>query len=182
MIKDLKQIEFGSSPDGKVTVLQDGKIFYLEEKDHDFIEEIAKLIEKQYPRAWKALSINYRSSEKNAWHYLYLRVSRFILCNMGKVDGLQYDIDNGILHIEDINCPMRSECPWNGVVCHPQAFNLTEREEEIVKLRAKGETYKDISRKLHIENSTVKNILQSARKRLSLFSAKDLTKLVASIL
>ena len=101
---------------------------------------------------------------------------------MGKVDGLQYDIDNGILHIEDINCPMRSECPWNGVVCHPQAFNLTEREEEIVKLRAKGETYKDISRKLHIENSTVKNILQSARKRLSLFSTKDLTKLVASIL
>ncbi|MCH3994129.1 MAG: LuxR C-terminal-related transcriptional regulator [Prevotella sp.] len=176
------EIEFYSSPKGKVIVETEGERYTLEEKHHEILLILAGMIKKQYPEAWNALSINYKSAERNSWYYLYKRVSRFILCNMGKMDALSYDVENGILHIEDIICPIRRECQFNGIVCHPKPFKLTNREEEIVKMRAKGETYKEISEELNLKNSTIKNLIQNATKRMELYSSKDLVKMFASII
>ena len=181
-MKDLKKIEFSSSPEGIVIVQMDGKIFNLTESHHELLQKIAELISIQYPQAWKALGINYKSTEGNSWYNLYKKVSRFILCNMGKMDALSFDVDNNILHIEDISCPIRRECQFNGIICRPKALNLSKREEDVVRMMSHGMTYKEISASLNVGSSTIKNIIQNATKRLKLYSSKDLMKIAAAIL
>ena len=181
-MKDLKKIEFCSSPEGMVIVQMDGKIFNLTESHHELLQKIADLISIQYPQAWKALGINYKSTEGNSWYNLYKKVSRFILCNMGKMDALSFDVDNNILHIEDISCPIRRECQFNGIICRPKALNLSKREEDVVRMMSHGMTYKEISASLNVGSSTIKNIIQNATKRLKLYSSKDLKKIAAAIL
>lgn len=181
-MKDGTKIEFSSSSDGRVLVQMDGKFFLLEKSHHELLAMLGALIERQYPEAWNALKLNYKASKYDKWLSLYRMVSRFILCNMGKMDGLSYDVDGEVLHLEDISCPIRQECQFNGIVCHPKLLSLTKREAEIVRLRVKGETYKEISDKLHIDCSTVKNTVQNATKRTKLYSAKDLLKIAAVIL
>lgn len=177
-----KRIEFSSSPEGRVMVMTDNDVFLLEEKHQELLQLIAKSISIQYPEAWKALGINYKSCEKNTWHYLYKRVSRFILCNMGKMDGLSFDFDNGILHLEDIQCPIRCECSFFGIICHPKPLDLDKRELKMLTLWKQGETYKEISDSMNVGQSSVKNTIHNITKRMKLGCAKDLMKLAAAIL
>ena len=45
-----------------------------------------------------------------------------------------------------------------------------------------GQTYDEISRTLGISHSTIKNIIQGVRKKLSLSSSKDIAKLLVTTL
>lgn len=175
-------MEFSSSPDGRVMVMKGNDVFLLEEKHQELLQQIAKAISMQYPEAWNALGVNYKACEKNSWHFLYKRVCRFILCNMGKMDGLSFDFDNGILHLEDIQCPIRCECLFNGIVCHPKPLNLNNKEVKMLTLWKQGETYKEISDKMNIGQSSIKNSIHNITKRMKLGCAKDLMKIAAAIL
>lgn len=182
----MQKIEFYVSPDGKVKVDEEGIPFTKEytEDDKELTDYVAGLINNQYPEAYKALALEYRASMPNRQFFRFLIVHRFIRCNFGKFDGLTYDIEGDVLHIEDIACPLkwRNDCPLRGVVCKPKPFGLTSREAEVAKLSSSGRTYEEISEELGITHSTIKNTIQKIKEKLHLSSSKDIAKLMIATL
>lgn len=177
-MKNYKKIEFYIKPDGGIMIDDNGECRQYTEHDRDFSRDFLEMIGVQYPEAALALAKQYARSKLNLPHYEYLMASRFIRCNFAKFDGLTYDIDENILHIEDVPCPIKCECPLSGVICNPRPLGLTKRETEIAKLYAIGKTYDEISMKLAICPSTIKNILQKIKKKLKLQSSKDIAKII----
>ena len=181
-----RKFEFYVSPDGSVKVDEEGVPIVKEftEQEHELTDFVASLIERQYPSAYKALEIEYRASMPNKRFFKFLIVHRFIRCNFGKFDGLTYDIEGEVLHIEDIACPLKwkNDCPLKGIVCRPRPFGLTKREAEIAKMASTGNTYEEISEELGISHSTIKNILQKIKEKLHLSTSKDITKIIITTL
>jgi DNA-binding CsgD family transcriptional regulator len=182
----MRKIEFYVSPDGKVKVDEDGVPITMEytESEVEMTEYVAGLIRNQYPEAYNALALEYKASRPNRSFYHFQIVHRFIRCNFGKFDGLTYDIDGDVLHIEDIACPLkwRNDCPLRGVVCRPKPLGLTSREAEVAKLSSTGKTYEEISDELGISHSTIKNTIQKVKEKLHLSSSKEITKLIIATL
>lgn len=176
------RIEFYVAPDGRV-MYDDGQETkeYLE-RDTDLSDYMLELITRQYPEAMEALNRQYIASKLNKLHYDYLRVSRFVRCNFGKFDGLTYDVQDGVLHLEEVQCPIRCECPLFGIICKPKPFGLTERETEVASMISTGMTYKDVSEKLDISPNTIKNTIQKVKAKLNLSSSKDIAKMFVTII
>lgn len=183
---DGKKIEFYVSPDGRVRWDEEGTPFSGEytESERWLTEYVAGLMKRQFPEAYGALEKEYESSKPNKSYFLFLIVHRFIRCNFGKFDGLSYDIDGDVLHIEDVACPLkwRNDCPLRGIVCKPKPFGLSPRETEVVKMTTSGKTYDEISEELGITHSTIKNVIQKVKEKLHLTSSKDIAKLIISTL
>lgn len=178
----LRKIEFYISPDGNVKVDEEGVTFTREytESDYELTDFVSGLIEKQYPQAYHALEQEYEASMLNKSFFRFLIVHRFIRCNFGKFDGLTYDIEGNVMHLEEINCPLkwRNECPLRGVVCRPLPFGLSPRETEVAKMASSGKTYDEISEELGIAHSTIKNVIQKVKEKLHLDSSKDIAKIL----
>jgi DNA-directed RNA polymerase specialized sigma24 family protein len=49
---------------------------------------------------------------------------------------------------------------------------LTPRQQQIIKLRAEGYSYKDIGKELGMKEQSIKNEIQRIRKRMSTFASK----------
>ena len=181
-----RKIEFYISPDGKVKVDEEGVPLTKELTEHDLelIDYVACLIRKQYPEAYETLARHHNSSILNKNYHKFLIVHRFIRCNFGKFDGLTYDIEDGVLHIEDVACPLKwkNDCPLCGIVCNPKPFGLTPREAEVAKLSSTGRTYKEIAQELGISHSTIKNTIQKIKGKFHLSSSKDIAKLIITTL
>lgn len=173
-----KKYEFYLTPNGDILVDELGVgLRPFEERDNEMVRFVNERIRTLFPEAFEALCKEYETYSANKWHYEFLIASRFIRCNFGKFDGLTYDIDGLAMHVEDVPCPQRKECRMNGTICKPKPFGLTEREAMIARMTSEGMTYKEISAKLGIEHSTIKNFLQNIKQKLKLQSSKDITKL-----
>lgn len=183
---DAKKIEFYVSPNGRVMVDEEGAPFQKEytEAEQELTSFVLALIKKLYPAAYEALCMEYEKSRPNRRHYNFLRVHRFIRCNFGKFDGLTWDIEGNVLHLEDISCPLKwcGECKMKGVICKPQPFGLTNREAEVAKMTSSGRTYDEISEELGITHSTIKNTIQKVKEKLHLSSSKDIAKIIVATL
>lgn len=177
-----KRIEFFVKPNGEIIIDDNGACRPLLASDRDLCQYVLHLISKQYPAAYAALENLYSKSKGNPIYYDYIRVHRFIRCNFSKSDNLTFDIEAGVLHIEDVPCPIRCECSLYGVVCKPKPLGLSDREVEIAKLYALGKTYDEISVELKITRSTIKNMLQGIKKKLNLNSSRDIAKIVIAVL
>lgn len=180
-----KKIEFYVSPNGRVMVDEDGVPIQREytEDDQELTNFVLGLIMTQYPTAYEALCKEYEKSKPNRRHYNYLRVHRFIRCNFGKFDGLTWDIEGNVLHLEDTACPLKwGECPMMGVICKPKPFGLTSRETEIAKMSSAGYTYEEISDEIGVTHSTIKNTIQRIKEKLHLTSSKDIAKVIVATL
>ncbi|MGP1465250.1 MAG: helix-turn-helix transcriptional regulator [Prevotella koreensis] len=180
------KLEFYISPKGRV-IVTDGNTHVTREYTEDerrLTEKLLGLIKVQYPCAYNALSSEYEKAKLNRIHYDYLRVHRFIRCNLGKFDGLKWDIEDNVLHLEDTVCPLKwgNDCKMKGIICNPTPFGLTPRETEVAKLSSFGRTYEEISEELGITHSTIKNTLQKIKEKLHLDSSKEITKLFISTL
>lgn len=178
-----RTVEFFLTPDGDIMVYEEGQgTRQYTEKDTEFSMYILNLVQAYYPEAYMALHKEYQRYKGNAPYFVYKMASRFIRCNFGKYDGLTYDIQGITMHLEEVACPQRRECPMAGVICKPKALALTDREREIAILHSKGLSYKDISEQLGITHSTIKNFLQRIKKRLHLRSSKDIAKVLCTII
>lgn len=176
-----RKIEFFVTPDGKIIFVEvGGGMSEYTERNKELTEYILNLIEKQYPSAHKALCSLYNASKPNKQHYNYLRASRFIRCNFWRHDLLSYDIQDEIMHIEDVSCPIRCECAMNGIICKPNILGLTRREVEVARLTSSGRSYEEVSEELGITHSTIKNILQKIKCKLHLSSSREITKFFIS--
>lgn len=182
-MSEARKIEFYVTPDGRVMIDEIGEdlVEYTKEM-RDLTVYLLEIIERWYPEAGEALSQLYRSSEPNKRYFDYLKVHRFIRCNFGKFDGLTYDVDGKVMHLEEVSCPIRRECPVCGIVCKPKPFGLTKRETEIAKMTSSGCSYDEISVELGITHSTIKNVIQKIKEKLHLATSKDITKLFCTTL
>ena len=178
-----KRLEFFMTPRGRVMYqINDNESYLYQESDIELSKFMLDLIERQYPEALIALNQMYSASKLNRVHYDYLRVSRFIRCNFGNYDGLTHDVQDEVLHIEDVSCPLREECTMSGIICKPKPFGLTERETEVASMIYSGMSYDEASIRLRISPFTIKNTIQNIRKKLKLGSTKDVAKFFIAIL
>ena len=173
MIK-LENIEFYSTPEGKVMIdTEDGpKVYEIE--DRKFTEAKLEMIQDFYPDAYKALSELYVKSKLNRTYYEYLIVHRFIRCNFSVYDNKK-DIDSsGAFHFEHVPCPLRGECKVCDIVCNPK-FNskLTAKEYEVMRCFHRGLSAEDIAERLFMSIETAKTHKRNSLRKLGLHSLAE---------
>lgn len=177
----MKQIEFFITPEGKIMVQEQSSGLYEYNADcKELVQYVKGIIEFQFPDAFEALEKLYERSKPNKAYFDYLVTHRFIRCNFGKFDGLSYDIDDGIMHIEEVQCPIVCECPYRGIICKPKVLGLTDRQKEIARMSASGHTHEEIAAKLGISCSCIKNVLYRIKNRFRLKSSKEIVKLLVT--
>ena len=170
----LENIEFYSTPEGKVMIdCEEGPRSY-EIEDRNFTEAFLDMVREFYPDAFKALSEFYAPSKLNRTYYEYLIVHRFIRCNFSAYDN-QKDLDgNGSTHFEFVPCPLRGECKHCNIVCNPR-FNskLSTKEEVVMRLYAEGLRADEIADRLFNSIETVKTHKRNALRKLNMHSLPE---------
>lgn len=163
----MKNIEFYMTPRGGVMILDESGTRELTESNREFVAEMIEIIGEFWPEALQALSKKYDKARFNIPHYEFLIVRAFIKCNFPKFDSTM-DIDHlGNFNFEEPECPMRGECPLEGVVCKPKYNSkLSSRELEVMKLYSEKMTEDEIAEYLFISPDTVRTHKRNAFKRV----------------
>lgn len=167
----LERIEFYNCPDGSVNVKPfDAPMFVYDESCKKITQEMIVLIRDLYPTAFNALSGLYSKSERNKDFFEFRIVHRFIRCNFGEYDALTYDINSvGEFNEEDVRCPLRGECLFEGLICKsPLKKELSPRETEVAHLLAQGYTRQEVADELNISIYTVTRHITNIKARLHL--------------
>lgn len=179
-MKELKSIEFYTSPDGDVLVKEKDKAVYVLTEDHrELVTSMNTLIGDRYPKAFGALMSIYSVNNPNRTDYEYRLVHRFLRCNFGSYDQLKIDIDgNGRINFEEVQCPLRGECPYDGIICRPElCCELSNREKEVAELLVDGKmSNEQIAEKLYISPSTVRRHRENIRVKLDIHNRAELTE------
>lgn len=165
----LDRYEFFNSPDGSVNVKPFDKPMFAYNIDcRQITNELIVYIRDLYPGAFAALSSLYSSSERNKDYYMFKIVHRFIRCNFGENDTLSYDINQvGAMCFEEVRCPIRGECIYEGVICKPSLQSkLSSREEEIGRLLATGLSNIEAAEELGISICTIHRHIANIKARL----------------
>ena len=166
----IDKVEFFNSPDGHVCAQsENGELYKLSECHRDIIQDILNDVREIWPDAYARLEQNYHKYSLNKPYFEFRMASRFCRCNVGSNDTLCWDIDeSGNWHLEKVNCPMRGECPDEGVICMPKMkTQLSEREMEIA-CRLSVQVPEEIAQELHLSIRTVYNHIQAIKIRMKL--------------
>ncbi len=164
--------------DGSVRYRFNGEDYILNNHQREVIEFILEQLAKFFPDALNALNTEFAASKPNRWHYDFKRVDKFIRCNFSSYDTLSFDLQGELMNFEEVKCPLRGICKQEGIVCKPKfKIPMSKEESKAVALYSKGLTADEIGRALRKSAKTVKNQLDSARKRLHLNRTRDLIKL-----
>ena len=151
-------------------ITDDGRNHRVSENEKETIQPILATIREQYPEAYAALEECYSKSASNVPYYQYLIVRRFCKCNCGTLDPTEKDIDHhGRFHFENVSCPLRGECRYEGRICKPK-FNssLSEAELRVMKLIYEGLGTDEVADRLYLSPYTVKNHIKSVYQKLNI--------------
>lgn len=170
----MKHAEFYTTPEGEAMFRTLSKSKILEATDRTEILFINDEVKSKYPEADKATSIEYARALPNVPHYQFLKARRFVKCNLGNYDSVE-DIDgDGNFHFEEVQCPLRGECKWEGIICKPKIrTKLSARELEVMKLIYEGRKVHEIAESLFIAIMTVKQHRRNSLNKLELHSVQD---------
>lgn len=160
----------------------DNEVWYLtadgrnERLDESCDGVISMLIERMmdcYPEAYKALAKFYEKSALNVHYYRYLIARRFCKCNFGKLDTAEIDYMESF-RFEKVCCPLRGECPLEGVVCMPK-FNsqLSRKELDVMRLIYDGMSNEEVAEHLYLSPFTVKNHIKSVYAKLGIHEKSE---------
>lgn len=166
----LNNVEFYATPDGEVMVKEhhlDAR--KLKEADRTLVQELLINIRDRHQKAFRCLSELYSSSERNHTHFEYIIIHRFARCNFGEYDQQNYDIDsNGIFQFEEVRCPLRGECIYEGVICKPELnTTLSGREMDVLRLISEGMQANDIAGELNIAVATVNRHRENIKAKIN---------------
>lgn len=167
---NLSLIEFYTSPQGQImyTTHNTKETKELSPSDIDFITKLYDKIEKEFPLAHQSLKVLCKKSKLNLPVFRYRVVRQFIACNMGDFDLHRYDIGElGDMQLEEVKCPLRSRCPYEGIICKPKPVKITPREEQILKYLAYGYSTQNVAELLKIAYDTVENHKRKIFKKLN---------------
>ena len=143
----------------------------------ELIERLAAEIEADFPEAYNALAKHYADSRPNLSYYMRRIVTRFLKCNFSPIDN-KPDIHNGsFCNFEFVPCPIRGECPHEGVVCGPQ-FKPSLRRAEIKVMQKwyEGLNEDEIAALLCLSPYTIHNHIRNAYARLGVHSRSEFVK------
>ena len=164
--------------EGEVRYRVGGTERVLQQSDRDIIEFVLDSLQQFFPEALTALNEECADSKVNKRYYDFRRVDLFIRCNFAEHDTLNFDIKCGMLHFEDVKCPRRGICKHEGIICKPRfRMQVPKEEGKVAVLYSRGLTANEIAGVLRKSIKTVKNQLESVRKRLHLDRTKDLIKI-----
>ena len=164
--------------DGEVCYRLGGQEHKLAQDDRDIIEFVLDTLRRYFPEALAALNEECAASEANRRYFDFRRVELFIRCNFAEHDTLSFDIQRGVLHFEDVKCPRRGVCKHEGIICKPRfKMQVPKEEGKVAVLYSRGLTADEIAGVLRKSIKTVKNQLESVRKRLHLDRTRDLIKI-----
>lgn len=106
-------------------------------------------------------------------------VDRFIRCNFGEHDTLTQDIDNQIVNFEEVKCPLRGICEFQGVICKPKSMvNLSKCERQIADLYLEGLTFTQIAERLNKNAQTVKVQLMHIKRKCGVKHCRDIIRVL----
>lgn len=163
--------------EGEVRYRVNGQERKLAQGDREIIEFVLDTLGRYFPEALAALNEECAASEANKRYFDFRRVDLFVRCNFAEHDTLSLDLKDGMMHFEDVKCPKRGICKYEGVICKPRLrLPLTKEEGKAAVLYSRGLTDCEIAKVLKKSVKTVKNQLQSVRKRLHLDRTRDLIK------
>ena len=179
----METIEFLVTPDGKLYYRKDkGEERRLTRFDKEICVKILEMISDRFPGAWSRLRLMYKPTSKSHAEQDKAAckiVERFIRCNFGEHDLLTPDIENDILHFEEVRCPLRGICPDENIICKPQSLiKLSPAEKEVAKLYLWGETFDEIARRLGKSPSTVKVQLHNIKKKTGAKNCREIIKVM----
>lgn len=170
----LQNIEFFNDPHGRVMVADEQGVHSFEVEDTELISLLFARIEDEYPEAFKALSQLYAKSKDNVPYFRYLICSRFIRCNFSAYDR-RIDIDAmGQFQLEEVSCPLRTECLYAGVICDAKFNNsLSQRQQEVMRLFCEGYDEATIANELSMSPGTVKTTKRNAFRKVGVHSLAE---------
>ena len=178
----MKEIEFYCYDDEVWFRDEEGHSDVYAEECQTITEAMYRVIESEYPEAAEALKIAYgRTDDRD--YYRYVAVKRFIKCNFSMLDTTYIDIDmlNGRkrMNFEKVNCPMRGECPFEGVICMPLfSSRLTERELTVARHLYEGRRKEEIAELTYLSPETVNNHVRRIYKKLGVHTEAEFVKYV----
>ena len=149
----------------------------LTENHLEIITSMLNRIEKFYPQAYSALCKEYERCKRNLPFFRYRIVSRFCRCNFGNIDNVP-DVDTfGRFNFEHVACPLRGECRFEHIICHP-AFDhrISDAEMRVLRLWYMGKKKEDIAEELYLSIHTVNNHIRNAFVRLGIHEKTEFIK------
>ena len=156
-----------------------GNNVLVDPSKEEVIDRLLTIIRECYPQAYKALQTEYEKSAPNKRYYRYLIAKRFAKCNFGTLDSACYDIDGKKVNFERVECPLRSECKLDGVVCSP-IFNtsLSTQEKKVGRLWYDGLSKDEIAGMLYLSPETVNNHIRNIYYKLGVHEKADFVKYI----
>ena len=141
----------------------------LTEQDREAVSFMLDRIATFFPDAYSNLQEWAKASIHNRRYYEFRMVDRFIRCNFGEADFQRPDIENGLFNFEEVKCPLRNICEYEGHICKPRLkASLTQEEQRVVSLYVRGYQYEEMASELGKSESTCKKQILSACRRLKL--------------
>lgn len=174
----INDIELCNTPGGVIMVYpKDKDPYILRISDYDIVSELEDYINHHYHDAYLALSRLYSKSSANPSFLRYRIVSRFIRCNLGELDTNEVDVSGGIMHLEEVVCPLRGtgDCLLENIVCKPQfTLPLTKQQKKVYKLYSEGLKTENIAEMLCLSPATIDRHRKDIQQKLSLHSLADM--------
>ncbi|MDE6553344.1 MAG: helix-turn-helix transcriptional regulator, partial [Muribaculaceae bacterium] len=82
--------------------------------------------------------------------------------------------------LESVQCPMRGECRYDGIICRPSFdHNLSPSELRVMELLYKGTSESDIAGSIGLSILTVRTHIRNALRRLDLRSRAEFMRYAA---
>lgn len=172
-MEKLKTLEFYVTPDGSVYYKEPGKESRrLTKFNTDIIDFVNNRVKNYWPECYSTLSLLYK---RDAFRI----ADRFIRCNFGEHDYLSQDLDNGVMHFEEVRCPLRGICEHEGVICKPKSMiKLSKCEREIADLYLEGLTFTNIAERLGKNAQTVKVQLRRIKEKCGVKHCRDIIRVL----
>ena len=147
------------------------------EEGSQIVNDLLDEVEDMYPQAARALKECYAKSAPYPPYYNYKRARRFCKCNFGALDHTKEDIDSGVFNFERISCPLRGECPYDGIICMPKMDQrLSEAEKRVMRLVCEGRSNAEIAGELYLSPNTVKRHISTSYIKVGVRNRAEFVK------
>lgn len=158
----------------------DGSTSKITESDVELVRALDDMISTFYPQAYAALKDLYKDSSPNIPYHRFRIISRFIRCNLSNLDHVPDISPGGIFNLESVACPLRGECPRDGIICRPSFdHRMTPAELRVMELLYRGLSDNDMADTLCLSVLTIRTHIRNALTRLGLHSRSEFLKYAA---
>lgn len=145
----------------------------------DLLDSMLSRIRECYPDAYKALEEEYKDSAPNKIYFKYKVVKRFLKCNFGQLDSTYNDVDGEKMNFERVDCPLRLECRWDGIICSPIfKTTLSAQELKVARLFYDGLSKTEIAGMLYLSPETVNNHIRNIYYKLNIHDKIEFFKYI----